>query len=344
MPVVDHLAHVALDGAAAARLGVAPGPLTLRRGWPRGFELVALEYRAADGALVTGWWEPGRSDRPALQPYGVDRRLPGLRDALRESAATLISHRAGKRAVVRVSGAFVKVVRPDRAAGIADAARRAAALVATPRVLGCDPARGLVRFAPAAGASLRDAPTPAALAAAGQALRALHDGARPSAAVHDAAAEAAVVRRWVGAFVGHGAWHPAAGEALAQLPRVLSGLLRAPGTPLVALHRDLHDGQVLVSAHGAVTLLDLDTLAIGEAALDLANLLVHVELTRPGAGEELLDAYDPPPAVRDRLDAYAAATRLRLACVHAFRPGTEPLVRELLDAVQGPRTSPRLTA
>jgi hypothetical protein len=62
--------------------------------------------------------------------------------------------------------------------------------------------------------------------------------------------------------------------ALAVLP-ALGGLAGAPAAPL---HRDLHDGQVLIAADGGIGVLDFDTLAAGDPALDLANLLVHFEL------------------------------------------------------------------
>ncbi len=46
------------------------------------------------------------------------------------------------------------------------------------------------------------------------------------------------------------------------------------------LHRDFFDKQVVVDADGRPGLLDFDTLAAGEAAVDVANMLVHLELRR----------------------------------------------------------------
>ncbi|WP_396134697.1 phosphotransferase [Cellulomonas sp. ATA003] len=46
----------------------------------------------------------------------------------------------------------------------------------------------------------------------------------------------------------------------------------------MTVHRDLHDKQLLVDGSGGIGLLDFDLAAAGEAALDLANLLVHLEL------------------------------------------------------------------
>ncbi len=77
------------------------------------------------------------------------------------------------------------------------------------------------------------------------------------------------------------------------------------------LHRDLHDKQVVVGAH--IGLLDLDTLAVGERALDLANALAHLELrvdqglmTAAAAGvarRAFLEGADPDPETRERIPA-----------------------------------------
>ena len=107
---------------------------------------------------------------------------------------------------------------------------------------------------------------------------------------------------------------------------------------MVTLHRDLHDKQALWDGE-RLHLLDLDTAARGEAALDLANLLVHVELrhaqgllSRP---DEIRDALQPPvDALRispRRLDAYAQATRLRLAFLYSFRPASAPWLAAWTD-------------
>jgi aminoglycoside phosphotransferase (APT) family kinase protein len=99
----------------------------------------------------------------------------------------------------------------------------------------------------------------------------------------------------------------------------------------------------VVDGDGRAGLLDFDTLAVGEAALDVANALVHFELRAlqrlclpeqaRAATLEFLDAYGPGPEVRRRLDAYADATRLRLACVYAFRPLSSTLPALLLGSI-----------
>ncbi|CAN5359699.1 hypothetical protein BH20ACT9_BH20ACT9_00700 [soil metagenome] len=54
--------------------------------------------------------------------------------------------------------------------------------------------------------------------------------------------------------------------------------LAGPPGPPVMVHRDFYDKQAFVGNDGRVELLDFDTLARGEAALDVANALAHVEL------------------------------------------------------------------
>ena len=87
-------------------------------------------------------------------------------------------------------------------------------------------------------------------------------------------------------------------------------------------------------------LLDFDLAAAGEAALDLANLLVHLELralqgvcdaevARAAAGA-VLAGYRPGPDVRRRLAVYDEAARRRLVAVYAFRPASGAAARRLL--------------
>ncbi len=95
-------------------------------------------------------------------------------------------------------------------------------------------------------------------------------------------------------------------------------------------HRDLHDKQLLAGDGASIGLLDFDTLTLAEPALDLANLRVHLLLRRDqgrwspartgvalAAVDRVLDGSGVDP---ERTRAYAAATALRLACVHAYRP------------------------
>lgn len=93
-------------------------------------------------------------------------------------------------------------------------------------------------------------------------------------------------------------------------------------------------------------MLDIDTLCVGEAALDLANVLVHLHLrglqglvpaaAAAQAAAALLDGYRPPAPVVARLDAYADAARPRLACVYGFRPAAAGCSEALLATIGAP--------
>lgn len=358
---------------ATAADDVRAAGLTLLRATPRGDGRLLLALRTAAGEELAGQWyaDPARcrevarrthatvaddvavrADRLLLQRHGADRRLPQL-CRLVAAGGTLVAHRPERRGVVRLpDGRYTKVVRADRVAGLAGTLTRAAGWtgVRVPAVTGTG--RGTVTLAPLPGSTLHDrladprADLPALGHAVGQALARLHAVPVPADLPgHDLAAEVAVTERWLALATEH-----------ADLPLDLDGALRvvrrraaahAPGRRAV-LHRDLHDKQLLVDDRHGVGVLDLDLLAVGEPALDLANLLVHLELrARQGrvtgvaartTADAVLAGYDPDPATRAALPLHARLARLRLAGVYAFRPGaaaaayhlsTDPLLEEL---------------
>ena len=99
----------------------------------------------------------------------------------------------------------------------------------------------------------------------------------------------------------------------------------------VITHRDLHDGQLLWDGTD-LSLLDLDTAAMAEAALDLGNLWAHADLmaVRGRLGPEtharvrglLDDLARTLPVTEQRLETYYRSSALRLVFVHAFRPSS----------------------
>lgn len=343
------------DPLAQVRAVAENHGLELRRAWPRDPDHLLLDL-ACDGRSVAGQWfadpsraasvaastgAPATGDRGVvLQPDGADRRLPALAELVSRPGAQLVAHRPERRAVVRrADGAYDKVVRPKNAAEVARAARAAAVPgLRVPEVLAVDEATGVVTTAALPGPTLhqllRDGSPHAASAAreVGRALAVLHAAPVPDdATVHDAAAELAVLEKWeglAGAFgvlPDHG---PAASVELQSRPG-----------DLVRVHRDLHDKQALIGPDG-VGLLDFDLAAAGEAALDLANLLVHLELrTLQGltstalareAAAAVLEGYAPTDSVLARLPAYDLMTRRRLAAVYGFRPAHAQAAAALL--------------
>lgn len=374
-PTLETLSHLYLPPEDLECLGLVPGRLRLRRAWPRGTHRLGLEYTAPAGRTVVGQWlaDAGRLERVAratarthparpapvtlvreagvlLQGGGADRRLPGLAALLARPGATLIVHRPERRAVVRlVAGThtcYAKVVRPERVAALAATGRAVrdpeGEAFATPRLLATYPALGVLLWTALPGVSLyalldSERLVPAAFAA-GRALRALHTISPPPATTaHGPRAEIDTLRQWL---VWVKRWTPWLAGALVTAAPPVFETLTAGKSPPVLLHRDFYDKQVFVDTADRVGLLDFDTLAVGEAALDLANVLVHLELRSlqgrcsperaAVAAAALLDGYRPEREVWARIPPYADATRLRLACVYAFRPPQASLVPALL--------------
>lgn len=315
---------------AMSALRELPG---VRRAWPAADGSLTLEL-VRDGSLLAG-----RLSAEGGLRLAEHRRDPGL-PGLTPSGGRLVVHRLHRRAVLLHPDRATKVLRPGRAAGVAavssrmgEACRRAGLGAATVRTV----AEDRVEFALMPGRTLHD------LGDAG------HDGWRELAArwpllarqpvdlpAHDAAAEASVLRQWLGHAQRFGSLTLTAQLARA-VDRTCAELAGAPD-PEMTLHRDLHDKQAVWDG-GSLTLLDLDTAARGEAALDLANLLTHVELRQaqgtlrdPGPVREALagvvDELRISPA---RLAAYEAAARLRLALLYAFRPHSAPWLGAWVD-------------
>lgn len=290
-------------------------------------------------------WVPGRL---RVAPDGWDERLPGLAAAAAEG--TVVVHRHGRRAVVRRSDRFIKVVRPGRGpevAARAELGRRTAitAGMSAPAVLEVTDDR--VDFGVLPGASLHDlarTASPREWSAwwAGWAER-WPDLARSVGRGHAAAAvlpshtagdECATLRDWVDRAVAFGVLPATVLEA--PLQRVTAALAHGRPDDAVVVHRDLHDKQLLAEG-SALGVLDFDTASLAEPALDLANLAVHARLRVEQGWWPAERAHVVLAAVTRaaaelgvgpaRLAAYAAATRLRLACVYAFRPRWVPLAR-----------------
>ncbi|PYG00473.1 hypothetical protein SAMN05216184_10343 [Georgenia satyanarayanai] len=351
----------------------------LVRAWPRGEDHALVELRAEDGGTVAAQWfacpvalaeaaaaapAPARvSGDVLLQPGGADARLRALREVLAEDGSRLVAHRPGRRAVVRVSGTdgtvreYVKVVRPGKAPDLARRGGLVAELVGdvvpVPRLVDASRVeRGVLCWSVVPGRTLHDlgadggwgaADARAAWEAAGRAVARLHAApAGPVEARHGAEEELDAVASWLGPAVAHGLLD--AGTVARARERVTAVLRNAPADPVLGvLHRDLHDKQLLLDDAGTVGMIDVDTLAVGERALDVANLLVHLELRQAqgllvpdlaaAARHGFLAGVGDVP--RDRVSAYTLATRLRLAGVYAFRPRWRSVAADLLQQAAG---------
>ncbi len=327
------------------REAAAAASLRVRRAWPRSTDHLLLDLSGPDGAVAGQWFNvadqaaavaattPGArllltGDQPArlvLQPAGADRRLRALAGLLTRPALKLVSHRPERRAVVQRSGeapGYLKLVPPSRLARLASQSGRAERLpVGTARVIEVDEALGAVVSAPIPGRPLSDwLAGPYATEAChqvGRTLAVVHSLSARGLPPHDAADERAVTERWEGWAAGWGVGDATGRADLPEPP--------APSQP-VLVHRDFHDGQVLVDESCGVGLIDFDLMAAGDAGVDVANFICHLELRehqRGIAAAPLVDAflggYEPSRAVQQALPFYLASSARRLRAVYAFR-------------------------
>ena len=334
-------------------------PLRVRRAWPADGTRLVLELEDEHGRVRAGEAAPGAGRPWAVRvlPHGEDPRLPGLAAAA-AAGGRVVVHRHRRRAVVGTPDRFVKFLARGRAARVAELSDRlhglgTAAGFAVPAVLAR--AEDRVEFSVLPGRSLHE------LGAAGRndayraawaewarcwpALATAAPGTEPLPA-HTAEDEARTLARWAGrleAFPGLLEAPPGAVAAWARRIGAELSALPADRRGRVVLHRDLHDQQLLFDG-ARLGLLDFDTAALGEPELDLANLSVHLELRAAqgllepalrAAGQEAVTAVarvlgaDP-----GRLAVHAEATRLRLACVYAFRPRWRAVAQDLLDGLR----------
>ena len=336
--------------------------LELVRAHPRRDRL-HLDLRGPDRQRVIGQWiddateatrvadaTPGRVERLGsrlvLQHDGADRRLPALADLV-AGGAELVVHRPERRAVVRHQRGdgyvYTKVVRPRRTAELVRRVRAAAAVpgLSAPEVTQWDEAGGTIVLTTLPGQTLHDLLTgvvPAVVATeVGRAVRTLHSAATApdGTTTHDLAAEVDATRALLDLARTHRALQPR--EALVVDRRIAAAAatiaaLARPAAPSL-LHRDLHDKQLLVDG-ASIGMLDVDTLGLGDPALDLGNLLAHLDLrvrqgwtqreTAAAVEQGVLNGYVPDDRTRAATAGYRALAAARLEALYAFRPGDLP--------------------
>lgn len=350
--VLSRIADISQSDTLAC-LGPPARPLRLRRAWPRSPTRLILEYTAGDDIIAGFWSSDSAAARRAaataddrlslvevhgelitLLAKGTDGRLPGLAPALELPGARLISHRAERRATVAIPGAFLKLVRPGRVAAVA-AMHRAVHTLAVPPILSEDEDAGALTLGAVSGRSLHDLwaqpGAQAAVRTTGAAIRRLHAQPLPTEGcwhVHGPQQEATLLADWLERLLPH---DPLTHARICKRARhALADLTALPALTPTLIHRDLHDKQILLTTDGSVSLIDLDTVTIGDPAIDLANLAAHFDLRARQTGadpaiaaalrDSLLEGYGAPAAWQPRLEVYEHAALLRLACVYAFRP------------------------
>ena len=299
----------------------------VRRAWPGSGGSITFEMAASAGTLRAG--KINRNGEVWITSHACDAKLPELTPSI---VGRLVVHRLHRRAVVLTDDRAIKFTRQGRANTVAVQSSQVAELcegtgIAAAKVLDHSPSRVSMELLP--GSTLHDL--------AGQAM----PGWRRFADVwpslitrfvglpeHTGADEANVLWQWFQHIEGH--------RALPQLDRLGNATAQAcqqlasgDNGSRVLVHRDLHDKQLLWDGD-SLGLLDFDTAARGEAALDLGNLWAHIELrhvqgrlTRQDR-DRILDLLGEvvaaAPTTLRRVVTHHRAARLRLAYVYAFRP------------------------
>lgn len=351
----------------------------LQRSWPLNANHLLLEYRNEAGIILPGQWnrDPkeldrlaaaigGRSDRRPmlvnshdqavlLQPEGLDGQLRSLTLLLRSEKSQLLSHRPGKRAIVRWQGTdgalYCKLFATDRnyrrATQNFEHAHHNAEEFRSPEIRrAMNHQRGLV-LSSVDGTSLHlrlkngDVDQVTALQI-GRALRRLHSSpVAPHLRMHRAADEAAVLAGWT----QHVATYlPDKSTQMQSYYDAISACLSNHSDTFVVSHRDLYDKQILITPDRQPGLIDFDTMAMADPALDPANLLAHLELRvhqricddarRLVLSHAILQGYggyDPKG-----LQIYLDSARLRLACVYGFRPHWQHVMSPMLARIGRP--------
>lgn len=275
--------------------------------------------------------------RELLDRLGADEGVVSLRTrAYRPSRRAVVEVRIdGPLAAGRIL--YLKVLAGDRASELADAHRALVDHLPVPRLIGVSPEQGILALEALPGPTLRQA---------------LHDGSvlpDPDSMVELSsrlAASGFAGRRDPRAFADPRR-HVEALQRLAPdrselLARVASMAAEVDG-PLVCVHGDLHDGQLLLGRTGEVTgVLDIDGTGQGVVAEDAGSLIAHVQAAGEvwpdrrdrveQYAEELADAYRPMVGA-DALSRATAGAWIGLATgpYRAQDPGWELITRQRID-------------
>lgn len=353
-----------------------PAVVTNSKGTP--WHVIRSWPQASAGDYVMEVFSPERTGVRAARleagklrvfPAGKDYSLPDL--VKLAPLGVVIVHRSRRRAVVRSGDRYFKVFRRNYAAEPASRHTRMSQILGpedflTPEIVSCT--SGCITLSALAGRSLFELGQDPGVSesvfegawrqwaqswvrqqalARSPALRPAVEALPP----RPAAIELENLQRLTDLWLVHAGDIP---EAAAQRQAVLAAarevtdqLLLAEPDPLVWSHGDLHDKQVLVQDPRApLGLLDFDEAGRAEAAADLANLAMHLQL-RLGqkrltperyqfARSQVIAAAEELRVSPARFDAYAKATRLRLGCLYSFRPRWAALAADvLIPAAEG---------
>jgi aminoglycoside phosphotransferase (APT) family kinase protein len=146
------------------------------------------------------------------------------------------------------------------------------------------------------------------LAAIGRALRWLHDVPQHNLPIHDVAAELVVLARSQRLLE---AGRPdLAALVSSTMVYLAAGLVALESRPLATVHGDAHPGQFLVDPDGAA-ILGLESLSVGEPAIDLGNYAAYLKIAGRWDGE-LHAGYHSHQDLIDRAATWRDAALFRL--------------------------------
>lgn len=330
----------------------------IHRAWPdRTPGDYVLEVRARGQQGVRG--AHLRSGRFELLPGYEDPGLPALQAEAQHGE--VICHRPHKRAVIRAEGCYIKVFEPGGAVVPAERCAQMDLVLepgtfTVPRILRSSP--DVLVFSTVPGRTLGELGLDYATTSDERFARvweqwfqawtaqvgARRDTARQRALatlpLHPPGAEVADLWRWVNRWLRHYQDVPAAapqgGALRARAEEVAQNLLGTEPDALLWAHGDLHDKQILtVDEPSPLGLLDFDDIAQAEAARDLANMDVLLELQArqnrlaPGryrtVHSRILAAAGELQVSPDRFRTYSDVAWLRKACSSVPRRSTAAL-------------------
>lgn len=298
--------------------------------------------------------------RPEWPRQAGDSEAATLID--RFDRATLLTHRFAKRAVLRLEqqrndgtakSAIAKFYRRGSTAAetsadihrkLGDTFTHSGRVVAVPRVEAVMPRMSGLLMQDVAGvpvSELVNGERIAAMPSAGTALAHLHAAPLDGLGEYSIDDEIRLLRNWVEFTTG---LDPSSVAVLAdKLVTVERDLLRCESFEPRTIHRDFHERQVLYSDRSA-TLIDFDTVRLGDPAQDIGNFLAHLKLAELVSGDRgdaaratFLEGYKAASVATQMDDGYIGAheraTFLRLALINWFNERNRESARALLDGI-----------
>ena len=361
-PVQLHLRAVAADGQSqtliAEWVGAAVADLAMT-------EAARLGKHRRGQALPQGL--AVAADPPSgllLRCPGFDAKLPGLRllhdaEFAREKLAalgcdagasvTLVAHRLGKRAVLRIIGPHhtrYARLRPVSSASGKVAFEQHRALwsalqrtgnLAIPRPLCFDDGLGLALFETLPGLPPQFQ-GPEGFRATHAVMTAIVtlQGLDVDAPVHHRDHELAILQNWAQRLAE--VFPNLATRLCVPLKRLEQDMAALHPVQAVPCHRDLHEGQILLDKNRA-GLLDFDTLRLGDPALDVGNLQAHLILAtlrdaKPRRGFVAAMDNAVPHLPLARIAVWRRAALLRLALIYAFTAEPRAVIHGLIEAAE----------